>query len=91
MLPPLVFERMLAMLLAVALLSSAVSSAEPPHVLFVLADDLGWASVGFNRAQATPEVVTPNIDALVAEGVKLNRHYVYMVCTPSRSSVQSGV
>jgi arylsulfatase B len=46
--------------------------------------------VGFHRDPPTNEIVTPNIDALVGEGVELTRHYVYMSCTPSRSSVQSG-
>ena len=34
--------------------------------------------------------MTPTIDSLVQEGVELNRHYVHMMCTPSRSSFQSG-
>lgn len=28
----------------------------PPHIVVVLADDLGWANVGWNREVATPEV-----------------------------------
>jgi|TARA_B110000977_G_scaffold46352_1_gene63049 arylsulfatase A-like enzyme len=43
-----------------------------PHVVFLLADDLGWANIGYNR-NATPEVVTPNLDALVKIGVDLQR------------------
>ena len=30
------------------------------------------------------------MDALVKEGIELNRHYVHMMCTPTRSSFQSG-
>ena len=33
---------------------------------------------------------TPTIDSLVKEGVELDRHYVHMMCTPSRSALQSG-
>ena len=53
--------------------ASAASAAPKPHVLFVLVDDLGWGEVGFNRAVPDPEVVTPNVDKLVAEGVHLTR------------------
>jgi len=61
-----------------------------PHIFFVLVDDLGWADVGFNRDVPTPEVATPTLDAIVAEGVHLRRHYVHLMCTPTRTSVQSG-
>ena len=38
----------------------------------------------------TPEVVTPNIDALVASGIELDRHYAFKSCSPSRCALQSG-
>ena len=62
----------------------ATTAAQPPHILLAVIDDLGWAEVGYHRAESTPEVQTPTIDKLVAEGVELNRHYVHMTCTPSR-------
>lgn len=43
-------------------------------------DDFGWANVGFHRtAQDDPthEVQTPTMDALAAEGVLLERNYLY--------------
>ena len=62
-----------ALLMAVWAAATAASRgpvpARPKHVLAVLVDDLGWADIGPNRAVATPEVSTPTIDALVAEGV----------------------
>lgn len=70
--------------------STCFAQAPHPHFVFIMVDDLGWADVGFHQAQPNPEVQTPNMDALVAEGVELTRHYVYYDCTPSRSSVQSG-
>lgn len=64
----------------------------PPNIIFILADDLGYANVGFNRA--TPpvptEVRTPNIDALAASGLVIDRLYTYMFCSPTRSSLLSG-
>ena len=56
--------------------------------------DLGHADVGFNRASynvsSTAEVQTPTLDGLVSNGVLLKRHYVHKMCTPTRTSVQSG-
>eukprot|EP01084_Bolivina_argentea_P130305 230023_1 len=60
----------------------------PPNFLFILADDLGWANVGYHNDNG--EVKTPNIDYLVKNGLELNRHYAHYVCSPTRSSLQSG-
>ena len=66
--------------------------ASQPDVLLLLADDLGWANVGWHRPAdgSWKEVVTPAMDALVKEGIELNRAYAYHMCSPSRSSLQSG-
>lgn len=54
--------------------------------------DYGWNNVGFHaKAQANAaEIQTPNMDALAASGVILDRHYVYRFCSPSRSSFHTG-
>lgn len=62
-------------------------SSKPPHIVFILADDLGWNDVGFHN----PSMKTPNIDKLATEGVILNSSYVQPVCTPSRHSIMTGV
>jgi len=69
--------------------SLAVAAASKPHILLVLVDDWGWNNVGYHRPN-DPEVATPNVDALVKEGIELNRHYTYHYCSPSRSTLQSG-
>ena len=65
-----------------------------PNIVFILADDYGWHDIGYHRNSSSnntqPEIVTPNLDALAAEGVKLERHYAYKICSPSRCSLQSG-
>lgn len=53
-----------------------------PNILFILADDLGWADVTFHHGK----VPTPNLDKLAAEGVELTQHYVFPVCSPTRSA-----
>jgi arylsulfatase I/J len=63
--------------------------APQPHIFMVLVDDWGWNDVGFHHEE-NRDIRTPNIDALVQEGIKLDRHYVYSWCAPTRSSLQSG-
>ena len=62
------------------------ASATKPHILFVLADDLGYNDVGFHGS----EIKTPFLDSLNHAGVELRNYYGHMICTPSRSAVMSG-
>ena len=59
---------------------------KPPHILFLLADDLGWSDVGFHDSV----IKTPNIDKLASEGVILDNYYVLPLCTPTRSALMTG-
>ena len=76
-----------------------------PNVAMAVVDDLGWANVGWHakdsecalcQAVATADrplsfaVITPHSDALVKEGLELDRHYVFMFCSPTRMSIMSG-
>ena len=69
---------------------SGVTEADKPHILFLLVDDWGWANVGYHRNPPTKEVVTPNFDSLVKEGLELDQHYAFRFCSPSRCSLLSG-
>ena len=64
--------------------------ADKPHIVFMMVDDWGWANVGYHRDPPTREVVTPNIDSLVKDGLELDQHYAFQFCSPSRSSLISG-
>ncbi len=75
---------------AVLVLPSCVVGAEEagakPNILFIVADDLGWADVGWHGSIHK----TPVLDKLVHEGVELDRHYVQPVCSPTRTALLSG-
>ena len=79
-----------AVAVLVAIAGVATSAQTKPHLVFMLVDDWGWANVGYHRNPPTPEVVTPNIDGLVKEGLELDQHYAYKFCSPSRSCLMSG-
>ena len=68
----------------------AIPPPPGPNIVMMLVDDWGWANVGYHRNPPTKEVVTPNIDSLVKQGLELDQHYVFNVCSPSRSSLMSG-
>lgn len=68
------------------LVAGTLVDGKQPHIVFIVADDLGWNDVGFNN----PEIITPNIDALALGGIILNQSYVQPVCTPSRNAFMSG-
>ena len=83
-------------LLCWAICGARFASGEPsplPNIIHILADDYGWADVGYHREAVrgnATDVQTPNLDALVRTGIELDRFYVYKICSPSRSSIQSG-
>lgn len=83
--PP--FRRsLIAAVLGLLLHSTLLHAADKPNVLVIVADDLGWADVGFHGSK----LPTPNLDRLAREGVVLDQHYVAPVCTPTRAALLSG-
>jgi arylsulfatase A-like enzyme len=64
----------------------SAESAPRPNILYILADDLGWADVGFHGG----EIKTPNLDGLAASGARLEQFYVQSVCSPTRAALLTG-
>ena len=71
------------MILSVVLPVALCVQAEPPNLIVIMCDDLGYADVGFNGCTDIP---TPNIDRIAAGGVRCTSGYTtYSVCGPSRA------
>lgn len=74
--------------LALVLFVAAVPAvAQPPNVLLILADDLGWADAG---CYGNTYNETPHLDQLAREGLRFTQFYAGPVCSPTRANLQSG-
>ncbi len=61
---------------------------KPVNIVFILADDLGWADIG---CYGSTFYETPNIDRLAATGMRFTDAYAAApVCSPTRASIMSG-
>jgi len=74
-----------AVALAFALVAGSATAAQP-NVVILLADDLGWADVGYHDG----EIETPSIDRLAEEGVRLEHFYSAPICSPTRAALVTG-
>lgn len=54
------------------------------------AADWGHYDLGYRRPAGDKEILTPELDSLIASGLELTQAYSHFWCTPSRSSLLSG-
>ena len=64
-------KRLLCLITTALGLSGALAS-EPPNIILIMCDDLGWGDVGFNGNKV---IRTPHLDAMAKSGMKFNRFY----------------
>jgi arylsulfatase A len=63
------------------------SEPKKPNIIFILADDLGYAEIGCNGSD---KYKTPNIDKLASEGMRFTHAYANPLSGPSRSVLMTG-
>ena len=68
--------------------SFAQDQSQRPNIVFILADDMGYADISCN---GRPDFVTPNIDRIAALGARFTQAYANSpVCTASRVAIITG-
>jgi len=75
--------------LALLALLTSTGAAKSPNILFILADDQSYKTVGC-YPESWPWVKTPNLDALAASGVRFQGAYLGSWCMPSRAALLTG-
>ena len=74
--------------LQVSLAAAEAPRAKRPNVVLMLADNLGWGEIGvYGGVRGVP---TPRLDALAAQGMRLNNFNVEYSCVVSRAALLTG-
>lgn len=73
-----------AIVVFLTVLSTGV--ARKPNIVVIVSDNQGWMDIGYHGS----EIRTPTLDRLAEEGIRLNRFYVYPMCSPTRAAFISG-
>jgi len=76
--------------LALAEVPAVAQSAKSPNIVLILMDNLGYGDIGANGGGALRGAITPRIDGLAAQGLRLTNFNVEAQCTPSRSAFMTG-
>lgn len=73
--------------LAAALPVAGGSTARPPNIVLVIADDQGWGDLSVH---GNANLSTPRIDSLARDGARFQHFYVSPVCAPTRAELLTG-
>jgi arylsulfatase A-like enzyme len=74
--------------LIILCLTISLSAKDKPNIIILLADDLGWADLGY---QGSEDIRSPHIDQLAKNGIRFtNGHVSASVCSPSRAGLMTG-
>lgn len=72
--------------LGAAAAAAAEAVAVKPHIVFFLADDLGYNNIGYHNHVT----LSPHIDEFFGTGLQLNHSFSHKWCAPTRAALMSG-
>lgn len=77
------------LVLFIFFVAQLASGQERPNIIFIMADDLGYAELG---SYGQKQIKTPHLDQLASEGMKFSQFYSgSSVCAPARSVLMTGM
>jgi arylsulfatase len=80
---------LLAVLTGILVAASSEAQAKKPNILVIMADDVGWFSIGaYHRGIMAGK--TPNLDKLAAQGMMFTDYYAEASCTAGRANFIMG-
>ena len=74
-------------ILATLILLSSAAVAEPPNIIIIMADDMGYSDIGCYGS----EIKTPNLDSLAKNGLQYTQFHNASRCCPTRASLMTGL
>ena len=80
-------KKCFSLLLLLCMPLTSLHAAAKPNIVFILADDLGFAEIGANGSD---RYKTPHIDSLAKTGIRFNHFYTAPLCGPSRALILTG-
>lgn len=84
---PITFIFLFALISRCHLLIANNLTGTRPNIVFLLADDMGWAQPGFHGGN---KELTPQLDRLASESMQLTQFYTHSVCAPTRGAFLTG-
>ncbi|WP_262248535.1 sulfatase-like hydrolase/transferase [Parapedobacter soli] len=79
----------MVLLAALSISSVAAFGQEPPNIIVILTDDMGFSDIGTFGGDFVP---TPRLDRFAEEGSKFTQYYsASPICSPSRTSILTGM
>jgi len=79
--------RFLPVLLLLSVAAIPAADAAKPNLILIMADDLGYETIGANGGTSYP---TPALDRLATSGARFTHCFVQPLCTPTRVQLMTG-
>ncbi|SVC37774.1 uncharacterized protein METZ01_LOCUS290628, partial [marine metagenome] len=79
-------DRIIALLFLVLVSTRVFADHDPPNILLIVADDLGYTDLGSFGS----EIPTPTLDTLAYEGIRLTNFHTGRACQQTRAMLMSG-